>query len=435
MGGHIESSYMPRVADAQLDAALRRIGAVLVRGAKWCGKTRTAERRAKSTLSLQDPRQGPRLRQMAESDPLGLLLGEAPRLIDEWQVAPGIWDAIRYEVDRRREPGQFILTGSAVPVTGGALHTGTGRIARVTLRPMALYESGESNGCVSLGRLFESGPGASGAEVSGESGLTLPYIACITCRGGWPEAVRAFHRGRYEEALALPDDYLEAVIESDVSRADGRRHSPGIARTLLRSLARFSAQPAKLTTICEDLCASGIPIKVKTVQVYVNALRRLFVVEPLGGWAPGMRSKKALRTAPTWHYVDPSIACAALGASPERLIEDPLTFGFLFETLCVRDLRVYSEAIGGSVHHYRDEGQGLEVDAIVQLRDGRWGAIEVKLGSDEAIEKGARSLRRFAEELEPGVRPPEFLLVLTATGKAHARDDGVLVTPIGCLGP
>lgn len=434
--------YLPRIVDRQLDSALMRLGAVLVRGAKWCGKTSTAERHAKSEVSLLDPRQGPRYRQLAATDPLALLTGETPLLIDEWQLAPELWDAVRYEVDRRHQRGLFILTGSAVPRDDLARHTGTGRIGRVTMRPMTLAESGDSSGTVSLSALFEDIRDPEReieTLLGGSSSLTIEDLAFLACRGGWPEPIADARCGdvgplAVEAALTLPFDYLDAIVESDISRVDGARRDPALARSLLRSMARFSAQSAKIPTIQADLASNGMNYSDKTVQTYLGALRRIFVLEPLDPWSPRMRSKTAIRKAPTWYFTDPSIACAALSASPERLMEDLETFGFIFETLCVRDLRVYAEAMGGRLAHFRDRN-GLEVDTIVALRDGRWAAIEIKLGSAAPVDHGAATLAKFRSRLDEGTRPPEFSMVITGSGPCYRRPDGILVVPIGCLGP
>ena len=449
--------YLPRIADEQLRRRLAASGAVLVRGAKWCGKTSTSEQLARSVLRMQDPREYLQNIRLAEIEPTALLQGETPRLIDEWQMAPVLWDAVRYEVDRRHERGQFILTGSAVPANDAVMHTGTGRIARLTMRPMSLFESGDSTGELSLAGLF--GDAISGSEnysegvdashdqggassVFGRCELTISDYAQLICRGGWPEAVARQRADRiYSDAglppypsTDIPYDYLTAIIESDISRVDNVHRNPRNALALLRSLARNCAQQVKIPTISADMAGDGASVGDQTVSNYLNALRRIFVVEDAAAWSPRMRSKTALRTAPTRYFVDPSLAVAALGAGPERLLGDLEAMGFLFENLCVRDLRIYADAIGGEVLHFRDRN-GLEADAIVQLRNGRWAGIEIKLGGEARIDDGAANLLRLVDRLDPRVRRPAFLMVLTGGAYAYRRDDGVIVAPIGYLGP
>ena len=418
--------YLPRVADAVLDEALEASGAVLIEGPKWCGKTRTAEHRAASAIFLQDPDRAEGYLRAVDTKPSLLLEGPVPRLIDEWQTAPVLWDAVRFAVDRRAATGQFILTGSAVPRDGVTQHTGTGRIARLLLRPMSLFESGESNGAVSLRDLF-NGAG----DVTGLSPLSVEGLAFALARGGWPATVRGTAP---EVALRRVFDYVDAVVELDVSRVDGVTKSPVRVRALLRSLARHTATQASLATIRADLEVNDATSSDKTITAHLDALRRIFVVEDLPAWNPALRSRTPLRTSVTRHFVDPSIAVAALRASPGALLADFNTFGLLFESLCVRDLRVYSQPIDGEVFHYRDKS-GLEADAVVQLKDGRWGAVEVKMGVRET-DLAAQHLLALADRVDADrLRPPSFLMVLTATEVAYRRPDGVQVVPIGCLRP
>ncbi|MDR1077081.1 MAG: DUF4143 domain-containing protein, partial [Propionibacteriaceae bacterium] len=356
------SEYLSRVADTMVANALQSAGAVLIEGPKWCGKTWTARRLARSVLFMQDPDESANHLRAADVKPSLLLRGETPRLIDEWQMAPVLWDAVRFAVDQRGEVGQFILTGSAAPVDGATAHTGTGRIVRRKMRPMSLFESGESTGQVSLAALFEAG-----AEAEGTSSLTVEDLAAALVRGGWPAAVGA---GR-AEAFRAVQDYVDAVIETDVSRVDGLEKNPSRVRSLLRSLARNVSTPASITTLRADLSADDSDVSEKTIALYLTALRRIHVVDDLPAWSPALRSKTVLRTAPTRHFVDPSIATAALRCPPARLLSDFNTFGLLFESLCVRDLRVYASAADGEVYHFRDKS-GLEADAVVQLADGRW---------------------------------------------------------------
>ncbi|MCL2889579.1 MAG: DUF4143 domain-containing protein [Eggerthellaceae bacterium] len=416
--------YYPRIADAQLSSALERIGAVLISGPKWCGKTSTAKEQAASVLYMQDPDKAQSYLQMAELQPSRLLEGAAPRLLDEWQMAPSLWDAVRFAVDQRELTGQFILTGSSVPKDDVTMHTGTGRIARLNMRTMTLFESLESSGEVSLGALFE---GAN--EVAGESRQSIESIAYIIARGGWPQAVV---RGG-DVALRLVGDYLDALVESDISRVDDIKRNPASARALMRSFARNTAQQASLVTIHDDVQGQGIAVSERTIADYTNALRRLFVLDECLAWSPRMRSRTAIRSSPTWHFADPSIAVAALQAKPSRLLDDLETMGFLFESLCMRDLRVYSSALGGSVFHFRDRN-GFEVDAIVQLYDGSWAAVEVKLGGQSRIDKACEHLLQFEKRIDAEkMGKPAFMMVLTAGEFAYRRSDGVFVVPLGCL--
>ena len=419
----MERAYLRRIADKALDSSLAASGAVLIEGPKWCGKTRIAKEKSASALFLQDPDHTSTYLKAADTKPSLLLRGETPRLLDEWQLAPVLWDAVRFAVDERGRPGQFILTGSAVPLDNAARHTGTGRISRLLLRPMSLYESLESSGEVSLKSLFE-GP----SEVEGASALNIEGVAEALVRGGWPASVGE----PCEIALKRIQDYVEAVINIDVSRVDEVEKNPHLVRALLRSLARNVSTPATMATIRQDISGDGASISDKTMASYLNALRRIFVVEDLPAWNPALRSKTALRTSPKRHFVDPSIATAVLRATPGGLLDDFNLFGLLFESLCLRDLRVYAQAIDGEVSHYRDKS-GLEADAVVHLKDGRWGAVEVKMGAKE-IETAAENLKTFSGKINPDkMRPPSFLLVLTAAGPAYRRRDGVSIVPISCL--
>ena len=416
-------NYLPRIADKLLDFSLESSGAVLIEGPKWCGKTRTAHEKAASTLYMQDPDQSEAYLKAAETKPSLLLRGAAPRLLDEWQVAPVIWDAVRFAVDQRGEPGQFILTGSAVPTDNATKHTGTGRISRFLMRPMTLFESGESGGEISLAALFDGT-----AEIEGFSGLTIERLAFALARGGWPAAVGAGER----VALRQVYDYVEAVINIDVSRVDGVEKNPARVRALMRSLARNVSTQAAIATIHDDIAGGGDAVSDKTISSYLNALRRIFVVEDLPAWSPALRSKTTLRTSSKRHFTDPSIAAAVLRARPESLLNDFNTFGYLFESLCIRDLRVYAQASDGGVFHYLDKS-GLEADAVVHLNDGRWGAVEVKMGARE-IDAAAKNLLKLQDKINlDKMLPPSFLMVLTGTELAYRRADGVLVVPVGCL--
>lgn len=419
--------YRKRIADDILKRKLEGKGAVLIEGPKWCGKTTTAEQLAASVLYMDDPEKKTQNITMSELNPKRLLHGETPRLIDEWQIAPKLWDAIRFEVDHRQELGQFVLTGSAVPAeTKEITHTGTGRFSWLTMRPMSLYESGDSTGEVSLKILFEDE-----AEIDGASNLSIERLAFLVCRGGWPQAVDM----RDEIALDQAMDYYDAVVHSDINRADNVYKNPERVRRLMRSYARNQGGQVPNTVLAQDIAANDeVPISEETVASYLNALRKIFVVEDMPAWNPNLRSKTAIRSSDTRYYIDPSIAVAALGIGPNDLINDLKTFGFLFETLCIRDLRVFADSLNGMVYHYRDK-DGQECDAVVHLRNGKYGLIEIKLGGDKLIEEGAKSLKAMEAKIDTDkMRAPSFLMVLTGIGDyAYRRQDGVYVVPIGCL--
>lgn len=419
--------YRKRIADEILRRKLEGKGAVLIEGPKWCGKTTTAEQIASSVLYMDDPEKREQNIQMAELNPKRLLRGETPRLIDEWQLAPKLWDAVRFEVDHRRELGQFVLTGSAVPPdTKDITHSGTGRFTWLTMRPMSLYESGDSTGEVSLGDLFTEPQ-----EIDGESHIDLDRLAFLVCRGGWPQAVGL----RDEIALDQAMDYYDAVVHSDINRADNVQKNPERVKRLMRSYARSQGGQVPNTVIAGDISVNEEgKINEETVASYINALKKIFVIEDMPAWNPNLRSKTAIRTSDTRYYVDPSIAAAALGIGPQDLIGDLNTFGFLFETLCIRDLRVFADALNGQVYHFRDK-DGLECDAVIHLRNGNYGLVEIKLGGERAIEAGAASLQALNNKIDTEkMKSPAFLMVLIGTGDfAYRRTDGVYVVPIGCL--
>ena len=419
--------YRKRIADEILKRKLEGKGAVLIEGPKWCGKTTTAEQIAASVLYMDEPEKKEQNITMSETNPRRLLMGETPRLIDEWQLAPKLWDTIRFEVDHRGEPGQFILTGSAVPAdTTDITHSGTGRFTFLTMRPMSLYESGDSTGEVSLKVLFDGS-----ADVDGSAHLDMERLAFLVCRGGWPQAVDL----RDEIALDQATDYYDAVVHADINRADHVQKDAGRVRRLMRSYARHQGGQVPCALLAQDVGANEeAPISEETVASYVNALRKIFVVEDMPAWNPNLRSKTAIRSSDTRYYIDPSIAAAALEIGPDDLLNDLKTFGFLFETLCVRDLRVFADALNGGVFHYRDK-DGQECDAVIHLKNGRYGLIEIKLGGDRLIEEGAKSLLALDSKLDKDrMRAPSFLMVLTGVGDyAYRRRDGVYVVPIGCL--
>lgn len=419
--------YKKRIADRILKNKLEGKGAILIEGPKWCGKTTTAEQFASSVLYMDDPQRKDQNIMMSEINPGRLLQGSAPRLIDEWQLAPKLWDAIRFEVDHRKELGQFILTGSAVPPdTQEITHSGTGRFSWLTMRPMSVYESGESTGEVSLRELFNSPE-----TIDGESNIDIEKLAFMVCRGGWPQSVDM----KYNVALQQAFDYYDAVVNWDINRADGVQKNKERVKRLMRSYARNQGSQVSISTIRQDIIVNDeSDISEDTVSAYLNALRKIFVIEDMPAWNPNLRSKTAIRTSDTRYFIDPSIATASLGIGPKDLINDLKTFGLMFETLCVRDLRVYAEALDGNVYHYRDK-ENLECDAVVHLRNGTYGLIEFKLGGNKLIEEGAVNLKTLNSKLDTEkMKNPSFLMILVGTGDfAYRRDDGIYVVPVGCL--
>ena len=420
-------TYYKRICDQILTDKLEAKGAVLIKGAKWCGKTTTAENIAKSVIYMEDPGKKKQYLEMVDMNPSQLLQGEVPRLIDEWQLAPKLWDAVRFEIDQRDDFGQFILTGSAVPADFSEIsHTGTGRITSMLMRPMTLFESGESNGSVSLYDLFNKEQG-----INGTCGHHLEDIAFYICRGGWPKAV-----GQSKKvALAQASDYYEAVVESDISRVDGITRDADRARRIMRAYARSVSSEATITSILQDVRTDERDsFSENTLRSYLSALKKVYVIEDNPAWNPNLRSKTAVRSSDTRYFVDPSVGTAALGAGPQDLINDLATMGLLFENLCIRDLRVYAEAMDGRVYHYRDKS-GLECDAVVHLKNGKYGLIEIKLGGDRLIEEGARNLLKFCDRIDSEkMGEPAFMMVLCGVAPyAYKRNDGVMVVPIGCL--
>lgn len=425
--------YRPRVNDSILQKKLRTSGAVLITGPKWCGKTWTALNAASSVIYMQDTDKRASYLKLAQTTPSLLLRGEKPRLIDEWQTATVLWDAVRFAVDQEPKKGQYILTGSVIvddeeendkkDPAERMEHTGTGRISRMKMRPMSLFESGESNGTVSLKSLFEGD-----MNVESVSSLTIEDIAYAICRGGWPASMDMDK----EDALEVAYDYYDAITEKDASNVDKSQKDPDRVRSIMRSLARNISTMTTDKTIIGDVKANDLSMTDKTLEVYLRALRKLFVIEDIKAWQPSLRSKTGIRTSDKRQFVDPSIAVAALGIGPDAIIEDFNYFGFLFESLCARDLRIYTEGLRGTIRHYHDN-TNLEADLIISLHNGKWAAVEVKLGSKE-IEEGARHLKKLAANIDTDKFPaPSFLMVLTGGEFAYRRDDGVLVVPLGCL--
>ena len=399
---------------------------------KWCGKTTTAEEIAASKIMLAKPDIKDHFKSLLEIDSDAALAGETPMLIDEWQTVPKLWDAVRYTVDHRHAMGQFILTGSAVPDTDAEKereYSGTGRFAWLTMRPMTLFESGESNGTISLGELFQAPE-----KILQKNDLKLSDIAFLICRGGWPIAVGLPEEAALEQAF----DYYDAVTKEDVTNVDEVKRASERVQRLMRAYARHQGTQASIATLKEDLKNNDTKtLDEDTISSYLDALRKIFVVEDMPAWNPNLRSKTAIRTTDTRYFVDPSIATAALGLGPADLINDLNSMGFFFEAMCVRDLRVFAEALNGKVYHYRDKS-GLECDAVVHLRNGQYGLIEIKLGGDSLIKEGAETLNELANQIDTTrMKSPAFKMILTATGEyAYRRpEDGIYVVPIGCLKP
>lgn len=421
--------YKKRIADQILADKLEAMGAVLIEGPKYCGKTTLASQQANSILYMADPDTKSQNLAMAQTNIKRLLQGETPRLIDEWQLAPQFWDAVRNEVDKRNEDGQFMLTGSAVPPKQDEIfHSGTGRMSWLKLRTMSLWESGDSTGDVSLGALFKNAD-----SIDGVSNIDIDQLAYLTCRGGWPKATLKKSK---KAALLQAKEYYEAVYRYDISRVDNIERDPELTKRLMRSYSRNQGSQASAGTILADIKVNeSDELSENTIYSYIKALKKIFVIEDSLAWNPNLRSKTAIRTSDTRYFIDPSIATAALGLGPEDLINDLNTFGLFFETLCVRDLRVYADALGGTVYHYRDKSN-LECDAVVHLENGSYGLIEIKLGGDALIKEGAKNLQVLANKLDTiKMKKPSFLMVLTGVGNyAYKRpEDGVLIVPIGCL--
>ena len=425
-------NYRRRIMDTLLEKKLQAKGAVLIEGPKWCGKTTTAEKIANSKIMLAKPDIKEHFKSLLEIDTDAALAGETPMLIDEWQTVPKLWDAVRYTVDHRHAMGQFILTGSAVPDKDAEKereHSGTGRFAWLTMRPMTLFESGESNGTVSLGELFQAPE-----KILQKNALKLSDIAFLICRGGWPIAVGLPEEAALEQAF----DYYDAVTKEDVTNVDGVKRASERVQRLMRAYARHQGTQASIATLKGDLKNNDTTtLDEDTISSYLDALRKIFVVEDMPAWNPNLRSKTAIRTTDTRYFVDPSIATAALGLGPTDLMNDLNSMGFFFEAMCVRDLRVFAEALNGKVYHYRDKS-GLECDAVVHLRNGQYGLIEIKLGGDSLIKEGAETLNELANQIDTTrMKSPAFKMILTATGEyAYRRpEDGIYVVPIGCLRP
>lgn len=423
-------NYRKRIADDILQKKLRSKGAVLIEGPKWCGKTTTAEQAAKSILYMDEPSSIKQNLARADLDPESLLEGDVPRLIDEWRLAPKLWDAVRFSVDHKRKFGLYILTGSAVPANLDEIHhTGTGRFSWLKMRPMSLYESGESTGDVSLSELFNN----EDCLLRGNSKLTLDDIAFLICRGGWPMAIDVPEDVALQQAI----DYYDAVVNEDISRIDVARKENAYVKRLMRAYARNQGAQISIDTLLNDLLESeSFETSNKTATKYINLLKKIFVIEDMEAWNPNLRSKTAIRTSDTRYFVDPSIATAALGIGPDDLLNDLKTMGLLFETMAIRDLRVYADLLDANIYHYRDKN-GLECDAVIHCRNGSYGLVEIKLGGDKLIDEGAASLKKLSSKIDTDkMKKPSFLMVLTANSNvAYKRNDGVIVVPVGALKP
>ena len=419
--------YRPRIADKILKEKLEGKGAVLIEGAKWCGKTTSASQIAKSILYMQDPEKVKQNLELAEIKPSKLLEGNTPRLIDEWQMAPQLWDAIRFSVDQRDAFGQFILTGSSVPAdTSKVYHSGAGRITKMLMRPMSLFESEDSSGTVSLRKLF-----GGNLDVDGTNSIDIEMLSFLICRGGWPKSLDCSEKVALQQAF----DYYSVIVDTDISKVDNVHRNKGRAHRLMRAYARFIGSQATLQSISNDLQINEAQtISDDTISSYINALKRIFVIEDSSAWNPNLRSKTAIRSSDTRYFTDPSIGVAALGLGPQDLINDLNTLGLFFENLCVRDLRVYAESLDGNLYHYRDRS-GLECDAVVHLHNGLYGLIEIKLGGETRILEGVETLNKLESNIDTSkMKAPSFKMVLTGTGSyAYKRLDGVLIVPIGCL--
>ncbi len=429
----MNANYKHRIVDSELSDRLETMGAVLIAGPKWCGKTTTAMQIAKSVLKMQDPDNAEAYMVTAQTKPSLLLIGDNPRLIDEWQTAPVLWDAVRTAIDNRGEEGLFILTGSTTIDYSQIMHSGTGRISRMMMRPMSLYESDESNGKISLKDLFDD----QNLDIDGiRSTLSIEKLIFAACRGGWPSSLS---RKNEKASLSVVTAYVDNICENDVSTVDGIKKEPSRVRALLKSYARNIATSASNTTVLNDIKANFGDMVESTLYSYLNALNRIFVIDDIPAWSPSIRSKTSIRGKNKKLFIDASIAVAALNLSPELLLQDLNTFGFIFENLCIRDLKVYSSALRGQISYYSDRF-GLEADAVLHLDDGRYALIEFKLGSRD-IEEASKHLLQLKELIisynqnnqTSKLREPDLLIIITGGELAYVRKDSVKIIPIGCL--
>jgi hypothetical protein len=418
--------YIERIIDNEIRDKMSSAGAIVIRGPKWCGKTTSAKQVANSVLEMQNPDLQDNYLELANTKPSLLLEGDKPRLIDEWQVAPKLWNAVRHSVDKISKPSLYILTGSATPVDDNTLHSGTGRFAFVTMKPMTLFESGESTGSVSISEVL-----AGKTEIDGlRTDLTYESIAYILCRGGWPGAVVSDDVG----ALSVAENYLDLLCESDISKVDGVKRNPTLTRAVIKAYARHVSTINSDKSLYDDVRANYSEVSDRTILDYINTLKRLYVIEEFEAWNPNIRSKTSIRSAPKKSMVDPSLAVAALGCSPKELMLDAKTYGCLFENLVNRDLSVYVNSIKGSLKHYRDRF-GLECDNVVHFRDRRYALVEVKLSGSriKEAEEHLLQLQKLIAKNEPSLGAPSFLMVITGTDMAYTTENGILVVPVGCL--
>lgn len=419
----MSEKYLPRLIEDEIKTIMRLRGGIYIQGPKWCGKSTTAELFAKTVVRLQDKEDYDRYELLLSTETRSLFQEDRPIMFDEWQLLPHLWDSIRADIDKKSKQGQFILTGSATPAEDKKRHSGIGRIARLTMRSMSLWESGESTGQISLKNLFNGT-----ADVSGRSEIKLNDLSTIVCRGGFPQAVLLGD----EDGLRIPKLYHTELVEEDITKVDDINRNPDRARQILKAYARNVSSLASNKTIRDDAMANDSTLDEKTLASYTNALKKLFIIEDVPAWNPRLRSKTFTRTSDKRQFTDPSLAVAALGATPNSLMRDMNTFGLLFESLCIRDLRIYANLIGGRVSHYRD-ATGLEADAIIHLPNDDWAAIEIKLGGNQ-IDEAAKNLLKLEDKVELSKsNPPKFLMVLTGLDYAYRRPDGVYVVPIGCL--
>lgn len=421
----MSKTYLKRVVDQKLSIYLQTFGAVLIEGPKWCGKTTTASIHAKSILKMQEPEQLRNNLRIADSAPQLLLKGESPRLIDEWQIAPVLWNTIRSHIDEEPTSGQFILTGSTTPPNDPYMHTGTGRFGRLLMRPMSLFESLESTGDVSLKLLFE------GVPLSPcKSNLNIEKIAHLICRGGWPQSINKSE----DSALLMAREYVKAIANEEINTPNGAIRDSVRVRSFLRAYARNIQTLTKNTTLLEDIKANDVSIDAATLYAYMNALQKIFVIEETPAWSPNIRSRTAIRTSNKKGFVDPSIAAAVLGQTKSSLLNDFELFGFLFESLCIRDLRIYTDDMDGTISHYRDV-YGLECDAVIHLNNGKFALVEIKLGGKEEDVAAKKLIELESLLLSKGYSLPQFKMILTGGDLGYLRKDGVMVVPLGCLKP
>jgi predicted AAA+ superfamily ATPase len=421
----MSKTYLKRVVDQKLSIYLQTFGAVLIEGPKWCGKTTTASIHAKSILKMQEPVQLRNNLRIADSAPQLLLKGESPRLIDEWQIAPVLWNAIRSHIDEEPTSGQFILTGSTTPPNDPNMHTGTGRFGRLLMRPMSLFESLESTGDISLKLLFEGIPLS-----TCKSNLNIEQIAHLICRGGWPQSINKSE----DSALLMAREYVKAIANEEINTPNGVVRDSVRVRSFLRAYARNIQTLSKNTTLLEDMKANDVSIDAATLYAYMNALQKIFVIEETPAWSPNIRSRTAIRTSNKKGFVDPSIAAAILGQTKSSLLNDFELFGFLFESLCIRDLRIYIDYLDGTISHYRDD-YGLECDAVIHLNNGDFALVEIKLGGKEEDVAAKKLIELESLLLSKGYSLPQFKMILTGGELGYIRKDGVMVVPLGCLKP